>query len=522
MKLFLLFILLTSSVITWSQNSLNLEHSYTGENFSMRAVYPTFGEKYSMIEEATGMLNIYNADHSLWKTITLPVPVGATDYHLFWVTEEVVNPDSLFEIAYRYKPSASSSFACRLVNEQGTILLDLPATSQIYLNRIGGLQDKILVLDSAGTDVYDLPGLTLEHEFLVNQGVKRINFEYDGEKYYYADRDTSLLYIYNDNFSLWKQINIPRPAGAVSNSIRHISQSKINADSLIEISASFVNPVLMEVNSRIFNDAGVVLLDYQDGRYLYLDELNGSSSKLIGYRLSDSADVFSVPSLTLEQSYPKRVKRIHLALSGEKYYYYDGAVVHLKNSDHSAWKTVQIGPLLASGSNIEHISETKIFSDSLLEIGYTWWRNMPGNQQEYRSFIINEHGTVFLEERNCYRTYISEIDSLETKVITTLNKPKCCFDKVYEIVNNTAINVIANKTQSIHIYPNPVSEHLMIENPIEEPLTLQLMTTNGKLIQTLTIKDKVHEVDVSMLPNGIYFLSGHSDKFNFNQKIVVY
>jgi hypothetical protein len=81
------------------------------------------------------------------------------------------------------------------------------------------------------------------------------------------------------------------------------------------------------------------------------------------------------------------------------------------------------------------------------------------------------------------------------------------------------LSVESAQTTQITIYPNPVSDVFTINGCV--PNTQVIITdVSGKKIKEITVKDTWVNVDVSNLPNGVYFLNSISEKGTFTQKIL--
>lgn len=55
------------------------------------------------------------------------------------------------------------------------------------------------------------------------------------------------------------------------------------------------------------------------------------------------------------------------------------------------------------------------------------------------------------------------------------------------------------------LYPNPVSSHLLLDNPFDNKLHIYI--TNGVGAKVIEISGVIKQIDVSNLPNGIYFVT---------------
>lgn len=92
----------------------------------------SIGEVYYSMDVINKQCNIYNMDHSLYKSISIPT---LPDYYLSnvqYVSEKLFNDDNLVELVYSYTkfvPTETSyyyTYETILINENGTILLTIP------------------------------------------------------------------------------------------------------------------------------------------------------------------------------------------------------------------------------------------------------------------------------------------------------------------------------------------------------------------------------------------------------------
>lgn len=71
-----------------------------------------------------------------------------------------------------------------------------------------------------------------------------------------------------------------------------------------------------------------------------------------------------------------------------------------------------------------------------------------------------------------------------------------------EMVSTTEVA----ETFQLHLYPNPASEFLFIENKNQEELTIRIYDSNGRIFMEDFIKDKTHSIDVKNWEKGVYHL----------------
>ncbi len=96
---------------------------------------------------------IYNANHSIWKSIELPMPSGFTASSVIHLSETKINPDSVIELAYSYYKTETpfNKFESRVINENGTVLLTVPnADSTFSFSQIPDLENKFIALTGIG------------------------------------------------------------------------------------------------------------------------------------------------------------------------------------------------------------------------------------------------------------------------------------------------------------------------------------------------------------------------------------
>lgn len=93
----------------------------------------SLGEVYYSMDVISKRCLIYNMEHSLLKSISLPTPEGYYLEDIQHLSEHLFNDDDLIELVYiysKYMPSELSyyySFETKLINENGIDLLSLPS-----------------------------------------------------------------------------------------------------------------------------------------------------------------------------------------------------------------------------------------------------------------------------------------------------------------------------------------------------------------------------------------------------------
>src|SRR5690554_420556 len=87
--------------------------------------------------------------------------------------------------------------------------------------------------------------------------------------------------------------------------------------------------------------------------------------------------------------------------------------------------------------------------------------------------------------------------------------------------NQMDLSVNQNSILDFSIYPNPVSEELIIKRPTREPATGNLYDTTGKLILSFTLNDQDSRINVENLAAGVYFLEISGNSNTVVKKIVI-
>jgi hypothetical protein len=277
---------------------LVLEHTFS--NIDVKRInLETSGLKYYTFDITTGIVNIYNIDYTIWKSVVLNKPTGYSFSGIQFISENQVNSDNLIEIGFGYYINGSSpNKKADIINENGTILLSVINAQNILVSKIDGLPNKLIAnlytssTDSHETQVYSCPDLLLEHTYIGN--IDRVKLEISGEKYY--DRKPYMGYsatpvpdetiIYNSDHTIWKTIATPNafPGGGSIMDV-YVSETKFDTDNQVELSYTCSSNALNggAYESFIINEDGSQLFYLPETSGIYLSELPNLQSKLIVY-----------------------------------------------------------------------------------------------------------------------------------------------------------------------------------------------------------------------------------------------
>ncbi len=506
MKKLLLLALLLSSMSSFGQ--IEWEQTYLYDGGVQRIVLENSGEKYYSVNRQTGRVQFYNANHSPWKSVMIPLPSGNYSLGIYHISETKINPDNNIEILYSTY-SAPGFYQCRIINELGTVLLSVDNCQSLAFDQIEGLPNKIISFTGV---VYTVPGLVPEHTY--SEGiVSRVNLSSFGEKYYVLDRTNSLVNLYNADHSFWKSIILSKPLGYTLGWTIMLSENLVNSDNLIEVGYNYYiygsNPVH---EAKIINENGELLLTVADGETINVSSIEGLSNKLIVGTSVEGSKIYSIPDFNLEHSYEWPMARVKLESSGEKYcalsYSSNTTDITVYNSDHTLWKTIATPMESEWGANLRSvsISENSLDADDQLEVIYTISSNtLDGGH--YYSYIVKDDGVVILDLPGAYAVRLSEFPNLEKKLIV-YSQEGPSFDQL----NYTTTVYHFDPTFSAHefdktdvaIAPNPSSSYIMLTstNSIVEAKIYIVLGGEVKHIN----EQNLSKIDVENLPSGIYLL----------------
>lgn len=157
-------------IVLWQPASgqITLENSYdySGTYTSLKQS----GDKLYIMDVPASQCRIYNMDHSLWKTINLPVPANNFLSDVKFVSEGLFTDDDRLALAYVYYSYNSSnqvySYNAKVITESGQELLSIPGCLYLYVHDMKNEGYKLLAYsynfsiwpETVKTLVYSLPG----------------------------------------------------------------------------------------------------------------------------------------------------------------------------------------------------------------------------------------------------------------------------------------------------------------------------------------------------------------------------
>lgn len=84
----------------------------------------------------------------------------------------------------------------------------------------------------------------------------------------------------------------------------------------------------------------------------------------------------------------------------------------------------------------------------------------------------------------------------------------------------TGIVALEGLLDRITLYPNPTENIITISKPTTEPVTMKLLSTNGKELLTMVLSEQETQIDLSAYPKGMYLVQLQNEKATKVIKVV--
>lgn len=156
MKKILLAAALMSAATAKAQ--MTLEHSYQPVSYFQVVNLEDEGEKYAMYDTTTKTLKLHNPDHSLWKTIQIPISAGFSFSNVYCLSTKFFNGDSKVELFYSEYNYTQSKYNGYVINEDGNILNTLPDVYYLIPAKVGNGWKVYCTSQLYKENVYSVPG----------------------------------------------------------------------------------------------------------------------------------------------------------------------------------------------------------------------------------------------------------------------------------------------------------------------------------------------------------------------------
>ncbi|OJW78504.1 MAG: hypothetical protein BGO69_00525 [Bacteroidetes bacterium 46-16] len=158
-QLFILLCFVLSAVITEAQ--IVLEHTFDSMNNARMINLSAAGYKYAATRYSylDHKVNIYNLDHSLYRSIPLPSYPNYSFNNASYISDRLFNNDDSIEfLAFYYCASINFPDFMIVINESGHVLDSIPGHGSIVYKDSAGRYKMFVYNDPNSVSLYGLPG----------------------------------------------------------------------------------------------------------------------------------------------------------------------------------------------------------------------------------------------------------------------------------------------------------------------------------------------------------------------------
>lgn len=219
-KIKLIILALLASTSLNAQITLENTYNVSGSTAYLTALeLSNSGYKYVVTEPSLFQVKLYNTNHSLWKTISVPTISGYTLIGVYNISEGLFNIDNQVEcVAYYADYTANPvQLYVKVIDENGTVIKDIPNRSYAGVVSTSANTFKLIVNDNDMLrEVYSLPG-TSSNLGIPNDGVTEIiGLSYPNPSTQFItipynlneNSDLGIIKIYNVNGQIIETFNI--------------------------------------------------------------------------------------------------------------------------------------------------------------------------------------------------------------------------------------------------------------------------------------------------------------------------
>ncbi len=256
----------------------------------------------------------------------------------------------------------------------------------------------------------------------------RVNWTFDGEKYWYSDDSLKEIKVFSGQHQLVKTIRYPSVLNSqvrLLQSEQAVTQTTVNGDDLLEMIWFFKDTLTKREQMKIMNERDSVLFTFNSvADSISFSEIEGLPTKLFITMYENGLEnyitnVYNLPTLNLDNIYFRahRLYRKKFGYAGEKYFYKDieREKMQIYNSDHNFWKGINLKFL--TNINLQDYDEESytdaddnVFSkDSLVEVVFSYYSS--GNALQA---IINENGVPLIKSN--WHLRLDHKDGLKDKL----------------------------------------------------------------------------------------------------------
>ena len=141
------------------KSQITFENKYPIQPFKLKLCNLTNGGyKYYWLDQTTNQIKMYNANHTIFKTINVTPPTTPFVYNgLLFISDNLFNSDNLVEFVINYYKSPST-YQSILFNENNINLFTSNSPAGELLNISGNYKWKLPSTTTDSTFIYGLPG----------------------------------------------------------------------------------------------------------------------------------------------------------------------------------------------------------------------------------------------------------------------------------------------------------------------------------------------------------------------------
>ena len=330
--------ILLSLWLSLNQTSAQLTLEATYPTTDLRRIHlPVSGEKWYYADDSTRKIYLFHANYTPWKTVNYPSEPNKTvslDAMNMPVSETIFNRDNLLEFVWRFSDSATGNNPrVKILNELGAVVYDFgQGANYLTVNELAGSSTKLFVekgnYDHQKTSVFSLPNIILDTTFDYASDMQRRKFSYAGEKFYFKNRNTNFLEIFNPNYTRWKSFKIhnTRNELKIKDDIFFADDGLFTSDSSVGCMVTYWHGNGGPLKKIVIDkDLGTKIMYANTNSKLLLDQRIGQPSKLFFYReingsINMTYEVFSLPKIIRERTnYEAEIQRVLLKQHGVKY-----------------------------------------------------------------------------------------------------------------------------------------------------------------------------------------------------------
>lgn len=164
-KIVFLSLLLVTSVMN---AQITFEHAYSNTSYLRMGLVQLTSSGYKYVNYDTSQIVLYNLNHTVFRTIQLPMSMGNSSFFIYDISEELfnLNPNDI-EYLIEYRANTGSDYSIRVFDEAGNTLF---ARDSCGISNTGTAPFRGIAYSSGGvklivqrlytniTEIYSLPG----------------------------------------------------------------------------------------------------------------------------------------------------------------------------------------------------------------------------------------------------------------------------------------------------------------------------------------------------------------------------